>query len=305
MKKITALFCAMLVCMGAFSQRMQTCQFAEKDGTPLYMDVYTPVEVTDSTVTVVYIFGGGFLSGQRNDEMACAYCSRLAADGFLVVAIDYRLGLVGEKNIGLFNHKPLEKAIQMATEDAVSALDYLARHADELKVNPEWIVLVGSSAGAVTALETDYAICNGLYNAAILPQGFRLAGVASYAGAVLSHEGKVRYRYHAPAPTMLFHGMSDKLVTYKQLRLFKLGFYGSSKLATRFEKNDYPYYFRRYKDYGHSVAAMFDSTVDELEWFVRNYVMEARQWQVDETFTNMDKAQLPAIDGFSPSDLYK
>lgn len=104
---------------------------------------------------------------------------------------------------------------------------------------------------------------------------------------------------------MLFHGTDDKLVTYKQLRLFSTGFFGSSKIAPRFEKFGYPYYFRRYEDYGHSVASLFLPTIDDFNWFVEHFVVNREQLQVEENFLNMDFSSKPAYDNFTPDDLYK
>lgn len=305
MKRLLFALIAILLGVNVFAQQMKTCKFAEKDGRELLMDVYTPENVNDSTVTVLYVFGGGFISGERNNASSREYCNELVKKGYNAVAIDYRLGLKGEKDLGILNHEPLEKAIYMATEDAISAISYLLENAENLHVNPNLIVLVGSSAGAITVLQTDYALCNGLLNAEILPSEFRLAGVASYAGAIYSTKGKVKYENHEPAPTMFFHGTSDKLVTYKQLRLFSTGFFGSSKLAPRFQKYDYPYYFRRYEDYGHSVAGMFTSTIDDFDWFVKHFVINHEKLQVEEDYLNMDDSSKPSYDNFTPGDLYK
>lgn len=305
MKRILFAIVALLLGVNVFAQEMKTYKFAEKDGQELFMDVYTPENVTDSTVTVMFVFGGGFMSGERNNSSSTEYCNALVERGHIAVAIDYRLGLKGVKKLNLLHHEPLENAIYMATEDAISALQYLIENATELKVNPEWIVLVGSSAGAITVLETDYAVCNGLLNSDILPKDFHLAGVASYAGAIYSTNGKVKYRNHKPAPTMLFHGTADKLVTYKQLRLFGVGFFGSSKIVPVFKNNDYPYYFRRYKGFGHSVANMFTSSIDDFERFVDHYVVNHEQLQVEEDYHNMDDTEKPSYDNFTPNDLYK
>ena len=165
--------------------------------------------------------------------------------------------------------------------------------------------MVGSSAGAITSLQVDYALCNGFLNSNILPEDFRLAGVVSYAGAIYSHEGKVKYRNHAPAPTMMFHGTADRLVPYKQIKFFKIGFFGTDALVKRFEKFGYPYFARRFEGYGHSIAAAGPFTVDDLVWFCRHYVYGKEQWQFDGLIRNLNPAALPAYDLFTPGDLYK
>lgn len=303
MKRLSLILVLLFVAFGGFGQTMTTFQYAEKDGKQLYLDYYEPSNVNDSTICVFYVFGGGFMQGQRNGESEKFYFSKLVDEGFMVVAIDYRLGLVGAKNLGVTNYKPVQNAIYMATEDAISALAFILDN-PEMKINRDLIVMVGSSAGAITVLQTDYALCNGFLNADILPNDFRPAGVVSYAGAVFSIEGKVKYRNHKPAPTMLLHGTSDKLVNYNQLRLFCIGMFGTNKLVPRFEKFDLPYFVRRYKDYGHSVAGFCPKTIDELKWFCEHYVVNKEQLQVDEMYVD-NSSERPNWDNSTPEDLYK
>ena len=305
MKKLALFLTVLLAGMTAFAQDMKTYQYAERDTLNLYLDFYTPETVHDSTICLVYVFGGGFIGGHRDGKWEKAYFKQLVDEGFMVASIDYRLGLKGAKNLGLLNTEPLEKAVYMATEDAISALAYLLDHAKELKINKDYIVMTGSSAGAITSLQVDYALCNGFLNYDILPSDFRLAGVVSYAGAIFSKEGKVQYRNHEPAPTMMFHGTQDNLVSYKGLSLFNVGFFGTDALVKRFEKYGYPYFARRFEGYGHSVAAGGPMTVDDLVWFCRHFVLQKERIQVDGTYQNLDPQTMPAFDLYTPGDLYK
>ena len=305
MKKLFLLFLLTGLALGCLAQDMKTYLYAEKDGQPLYLDFYTPENVNDSTICMVYVFGGGFIGGHRDGDWEKAYIKQLVDEGFMVASIDYRLGLIGVKKLSIFNSEPLENAVNMATEDAISALDYLLKNANGLKVNKDRIVVIGSSAGAITALQTDYALCNGFLNSGILPKDFRLAGVVSFAGAIFSHEGKVQYRNHAPAPTMMYHGMEDNLVSYKGLSFFKRGFFGTDALVKRFEKYDYPYFARRFEGYGHSVAIAGPLTVDDLLWFCQHYIYNKERIQVDGTYSNLNPAAMPPFDYYTPKDLYK
>ena len=305
MKKIMLFVTLLVAALTAFGQDMQTFQYAEKDSLQLYLDFYTPEHVHDSTICVVYVFGGGFIGGHRDGEFEKGYFKQLVDEGFQVAAIDYRLGLKGVKNLSVFHSEPLKIAIDMATEDAITAIAYLLEHAAELKVNKDWIMMIGSSAGAITSLQTDYTICNGYLNSNILPDDFHLAGVVSYAGAIFTNEGSVKYRNHAPAPTLMYHGMADRLVPYKQIRFFSVGFYGTDALVDRFEKYDYPYFARRFKGYGHSVAMGGPLTVDDLLWFCRHYVYGKEKLQVDGIYQNLDPAAMPPFDIYTPKDLYK
>ena len=305
MKKLTLFLALLFAGIASIAQEMQTYQYAERDTLKLYLDFYTPAQVHDSTICVVYVFGGGFIGGHRDGDFEKAYFKQLVDAGFQVASIDYRLGLKGVKNLSITHSEPLENAINWATEDAISAIAYLLEHAKELKVNKDYIVMIGSSAGAITSLQTDYVLCNGYLNSNILPADFRLAGVVSYAGAIFSHEGKVQYRNHAPAPTMMYHGTADRLVPYKQIKFFKLGFFGTDALVDRFEKFDYPYFARRFEGYGHSVAVGGPYTVDDLLWFCRHYIYNKERIQVDGTYNNLDPATMPPYDMYTPKDLYK
>ena len=304
MKKITLLVALLFAGMTAFAQNMQTYQYAEHDTLQLYLDFYTPETVHDSTICVVYVFGGGFIGGHRDGKFEKAYFEQLVENGFQVAAIDYRLGLKGVKGLSVTNPKPLEDAINMATEDAISAIAYLLKHANELKINKEWMMMVGSSAGAITSLHTDYAICNGYLNSNILPDDFRLAGVVSYAGAIYLSKGQVEYM-RKPAPTLLYHGMADGLVPYDKIKFFRIGFYGTNSLVKRFEKFGYPYFARRFEGYGHSIALAGLYTVDDLLWFCRHYVYGKEQLQVDGTYRQLDPSKMPKNDIYSFKGLYK
>ena len=152
MKKLFLLLLLFVMSLGGFAQNMKTYQYAERDTLQLYLDFYTPEQVHDSTICLVYVFGGGFIGGHRDGKWEKAYFKQLVDEGFMVASIDYRLGLKGAKNIGIFNTDPVEKAVYMATEDAILALHYLLEHAKELKVNKDYIVMIGSSAGAITSL---------------------------------------------------------------------------------------------------------------------------------------------------------
>ena len=97
MKKILLILSLFLVGMTTFAQNMKTYQYAERDTLNLYLDFYTPENVNDSTICMVYVFGGGFIGGHRDGEWEKAYFKQLVDAGFMVASIDYRLGLIGAK----------------------------------------------------------------------------------------------------------------------------------------------------------------------------------------------------------------
>ena len=163
----------------------------------------------------------------------------------------------------------------MAVEDLFSATNFIIDNADQLGVDPENIVISGSSAGAISVMQAEYEIANRTQWASVLPQNFNYAGVMSFSGAILSRKGKVKYET-APCPTLMLHGTADKLVPYKQIAFFNLGFFGGGKLVERFKKFGYNYNMYHFVDYGHEIAGSMSTTVDLQIKFLENNVMQKK-----------------------------
>lgn len=283
----------------------ESIAFVQYDTLALEMDFYFPADDAETHPCIIYSYGGGFVQDNQRHFETRRLCRRLADDGFVVVATNYRLGLRGVQFKGpLSMIKPLENAIAMASEDIMKVTRYVLDYASELTVDPAQIILVGSSAGAITSLQCDFERCNRTELAQqYLPEDFRYAGVVSFAGAIFSRHG-LEYKYDAPAPTLLLHGTADKLVTYKQIRFFGTGFYGSDKIAKRFSKEHFPYKIIRFTDEGHAVAARYMTNYDEILWFYENLVREGRHFEIDETFSDPFRER-SAWDTADPGALYK
>ena len=130
-------------------------------------------------------------------------------------------------------------------------------------------------------MQAEYECCNASSWTAELPQGFRYAGVMSFAGAILSREGKVNFKKYSPAPTLMLHGTIDGLVPYKQIAFFNLGFFGAGKLIERFKKFDYNYNMYHFVGYGHEVAESMRTTVDLQMKFLENNVMKGKKRTIE------------------------
>ncbi|MBQ4442567.1 MAG: alpha/beta hydrolase [Bacteroidales bacterium] len=275
------------------AQQKLTYDFVVRDGAPLKMDVYVPPVQDEHHPCLIFAFGGGFVSGSRNDTTQVNPMVRWAAqNGFVLVAFDYRLGLKGEHNYSIASGiKKFQNAIDMAAEDLLACTDYILKNllkTPQFTIDPKYIVTLGSSAGAITALQADYMLGNRFGGAKALPEDFRYAGVMSFAGAIFSDKGSVKYRVQPPAPTLLCHGTDDQLVFYKQIQIFNIGFFGSNTLARRFEKFDYPYMIRRYKGVAHEVAAAYIRDTRAINEFIDDYVFKGRKLQQDITIQDPD-----------------
>ena len=140
--------------------------YAQKDGQDLSLSIYDPAPGSETRLdgktkpTIIFIFGGGFIEGERDHASYLPWYKRLSESGYRVVSIDYRLGLRGVTNLGLFNNRPLEHALRLSVDDLFSATAFLLANAEELGIEPDNIVVSGSSAGAMTSLQADWEICN-------------------------------------------------------------------------------------------------------------------------------------------------
>lgn len=289
---ISSLLSAVICLAGAGSEGPSgTYLFAEKDGVSLYLDVYDPSPDAPALVqgkdnpTIVFVFGGGFKSGKRDQDYLVSYYRTLAEKGFRVVAPDYRLGMAGFKGKGLSKDfiNTLRYSIDIAVEDLFSATAFLVKNADSLGIDPGCIIAAGSSAGAITAMQGEWEICEGSPVTGILPEGFNYAGIMSFSGAVFTDKGGAKYGKE-PCPTLIFHGTADKIVPYGKMQLGKLFFGGARPIARSFAKNGYDYNVIRYLDKGHEVATSMPQNLDIQLQFITHNVLLGEKRIIDATF---------------------
>lgn len=96
------------------------------------LDIYDPFGTAFSDAAVLIFPGGGYqgLSAQEGEGFAGMF----QLWGFKAFVCNYRLGSEGHRHPSLW-------------EDATRALRFIRAHAEEFKINPEKIVVIGSSAG--------------------------------------------------------------------------------------------------------------------------------------------------------------
>lgn len=290
---------------GTASYNYESFIYAHRDTCDLKMLVFRNEDRSTLHPCIIFVYGGGFISNNLMAQSTLQYCERLRKDGFTAIAIDYRLGLKNVVSKGVLSMiRPTQNAVHIAAEDLLDATEYIIANAKELGVDTSKIITAGSSAGAVTVLQADYELCNRTSIADGIPYDFRYAGVMSFAGAVFSTEGQPEYRVHAPAPTLMMHGTSDVLVNYKSIRLFNLGFFGSSKLVKSFKKNDYPHCLLRFSDQGHTVARYYLDQYDLSMWFIKTMVFEKKHYCIDSILEDKDY-KAASYDKMNPNGLYK
>lgn len=263
----------------------QTYAYAVKNTDTLHLDVYAATDTASTVKTpcVLFVFGGAFVGGRRDDSNYHRYFNSLAEHGIKVVAIDYRLGLKGVTNLSVFNTAPLQQAIDMAADDLFDATNWILKNSNSIGIDTSKIILSGSSSGAVTVLQSEYMKINGQAEGRKLPFTFQYAGVIAFSGAILSYKGRPAYKT-APAPTLFFHGTADKIVPYKKVGLFNKGMYGSSSLASVYKEKDYPYYIYRAQGLGHEVSVIpMITQIPLILDFINRYVIKDQHLQIDMT----------------------
>lgn len=104
-------------------------------GADTTMDVFTPADADGPLPTVVWIHGGAWISGAK--ENVDPYLRILAAQGYTTIGVNYTIGPEG--------------VYPLAVHQLNDALAYIDAHAEELGVDATQIVLAGDSAGAQLA----------------------------------------------------------------------------------------------------------------------------------------------------------
>ncbi|MBQ6576541.1 MAG: alpha/beta hydrolase [Bacteroidales bacterium] len=303
---ITLIFFPLSIRLSA-AEPERTCTFAEKDGQELKLDFYPAAQGSQTQIdgktkpAIIFVFGGGFIMGERDNDLYKRWFSVLNEEGYPTFSIDYRLGMKDVHEKGIAQAKAFNKAVDMAVEDLFSAVTYIVEHAGEFGVSADNLVISGCSAGAMTVLKADWVISNTSPESLGLPEGFSFKGVISFSGAVLTNTGKITYRKD-PAPTLMFHGIDDRLVNYKGLTIFNWRFWGTHKMTSLFRKNNYVYNTYRFVGDGHDIAASMMETIPEQIRFLEADVTLGIRRILDNT---VEDPSIPEF-GFdlSRSDLY-
>lgn len=118
----------------------------------LKMDIYEPVgDVHEQRPVILFAFGGSFIFGTR--ESMATYCEQFAKKGYVAATIDYRVGFLG------FDEEAVTGAVMRAVSDMKGAVRFFRQDAatnNEFKIHPDYILVGGYSAGAITATHVAY-----------------------------------------------------------------------------------------------------------------------------------------------------
>jgi acetyl esterase/lipase len=188
---------------------------ADEDGTTnLLIDVFAPMNDTDNLrPLVIFAHGGG---GERTNGSIQEWCKeRFAVRGYVCGSIDYR----GATEVaGKFTNKMQD----LALSDMQAAARWARDNSIMLGIDPNKIIFMGSSAGAITAIQA--SIMGNNLDATIFddpksntthkdePSWSCMA--VTLAGAV---NGTIdNYLDHNDSPAAMYHGEEDTKVPYEE-----------------------------------------------------------------------------------------
>ena len=213
--------------LGLAELQPRTMVYATIDRSELLLDIYTPPGGDRAPAPgVVVIHGGGWHGGDRTEFDGLS--RYLAARGYVVVSMDYRLAPVWRF--------PAQR------DDLATAMTAIETRAGEMGLDPTRLVLLGRSAGAQLALLHAYATHDpaikgvvSFYGITDMVYGYENPADAKiydsrevmreYIGGPLAAH-VAAYRASSPfesagatsPPTLLIHGAADALVEAEQSR---------------------------------------------------------------------------------------
>ena len=248
---------------------------------PLKLDIYTPNTTNTQRPVFVYIHGGGFYGGSKQQVPLPNFAHYFASRGWVFVSIDYRLqsdyGTVPQEWVTFSENLPNAIAEQFlaiypAQRDAKAALRWLVANANTYHINTNYITVGGGSAGAITALAvgvseaSDYThelsiTDDSTLASTHLSTTFQVKTSIDFWGSKVALDaleqlyGDNRFNSSNP-PLLILHGTEDTTVPFSE----------AEALQSIYESNSVPLAFYPVEGAGHGVwnAVINNKTVSEL-----------------------------------------
>ena len=237
----------------------------------LMLDVYAPDgDTAVSRPIVIFIHGGGFKNNDKVGKFSSLMCRGLAKRGYVASSINYRLGSA------LATDEDYFRALYRAVQDAKAAVRFFRKHAADYRIDTSRIFVMGSSAGAKTAMHMAYLDQNEvpsfLDTAALgaLEGTSGNPGYSSRVHGVVNCWGAMReYRWIQPGdvPVYNVYGTADMLVPHDSSFSYHGMKYGGSIIFARAAALGIPSGKRPFFNAGHTLdndAVKQDSAYNDI-----------------------------------------
>ena len=235
------------------SQRTEGIQYGTgSTGNPangsidLCLDIYEPTgtDLPEKRPAMVFIHGGGFISGDKGAITIRNLCESFTKRGYVCASIQYRL-VVDRPTYEAGPASDLSalfRSINAASQDAAKAIRWLRQNATTYHIDPTRIGIGGSSAGAITSLYT------ASQEAATIGPDAEVGVVIDLWGAMYGAESLV----DAGDPAIfIVHGTDDPTVAYSE----------TANLVAHLDSISHPYQLYPIAGAGHGPWAQYNNDV--------------------------------------------
>jgi predicted esterase len=218
-------------------------------------DIYEPIgDNSQKRPLILWLHGGAFKFGSKNALGTRLWCETFSQRGYVCAAINYKLN----KKSPLFKRKTFYKGCYEAFEHVNEAVAFFKQNADKYRIDTNYIIIAGNSAGGMIALQ--YAFSNGgdlrklikgENNAEVISdQSYKVKAVVNFWGAIFNEE----WLKNARTPIVSVHGKKDKLVP---LGYNKRNMFGSYVIHKQADSLRIPNRLKIYDHYAHELHKRF------------------------------------------------
>ncbi len=272
-----------VVCAQALSH--ESINSANATTIPLKLDVYVPDNELINRPVFMFIHGGGFVGGSKQQLQIIDWANYYASRGWVFISIDYRLmrdkGTVPKEWVDYIVNVPKNKAGQFlaiypAIRDAKAALRWVVANANTYNINTKYITVGGGSAGAIAAIglgisnQEDYRDeINRNQDPTLTTtnpeQSYQVRTIIDLWGGKNALDALQRIfayqRFDSKDPSLFIaHGTQDPTVPFSK----------AEELKAIYEANDVPFVYYPLKGKGHGArdAKVNNKNLDELAFFL-------------------------------------
>ena len=121
-------------------EEFKNIEYKNINGKSLQLDIYKPKNVAKPAPLLVFIHGGGWKGGQRQDYLV--YLIAFAKKGYMTATVSYRLGKEG--------------GYPACVQDISDAVQWFYNNSETYGYDPDRIALIGGSAGGHLSLMAGY-----------------------------------------------------------------------------------------------------------------------------------------------------